>query len=54
MKAKAVYISAEKFSRGLETCLKIISLPSKAQPYYVCEYTPAHLRSNSIVHIYIV
>ena len=51
---KDVYRTQEQFEKDLEICLTIISRPNNYQPYYVCEYMPAHLRSTSIVHIYVI
>ena len=43
---KTVFITKEQFEKDLETCLTIISYPTKRKPYYVCEYiNPALYKS---------
>ena len=47
-----VYLSQESFEKDLESCLTIISYPSKRKPYYVCEHTSPALLVRK-VNVYI-
>jgi hypothetical protein len=45
---KDVYLSKESFDNDLETCLTIISYPTKRKPYYVCEHISAALYKSKV------
>ena len=47
-----VYLSQEKFEKDLDSCLTIITYPSKRKPYYVCEHISAALLKRK-VNIYV-
>ena len=49
---KDVYLNAEQFDKDLDSCLTIISYPSKRKPYYVCEHISVALRKR-IVNVYV-
>jgi hypothetical protein len=47
-----VYLTREQFDKDLETCLVIITYPSKKKPYYICHHLSASLERR-IVNVYI-
>jgi hypothetical protein len=51
-KLQDVYLTQEQFDKDLETCLVIITYPSKKKPYYICHHLSASLERR-IVNVYI-
>lgn len=52
-KLNDVYFTKEQFLKELDFCLRIISIPTKNNQYYVCEHISASLQIRK-VNVYIL